>query len=280
MTLSGVLYGHGHMGRLHAEKLQARPDVCLSIIDPDKGLTNSPAGTPDFAIIATPTRTHAELALPLLKSGIPCLIEKPLAPSLDLSEALAMHTHLSVGHIERFNPVFSGLHRGEIAYVDVERLAPAPGRHPDVDVIDDLMIHDLDLLLHWIEGSVTEVRAKGLSVSGDKLDMVNARIEITQPSGRTAVANITASRVSEATVRTWRAFAPGQYWSLDLQHRTGKHTLWGAPPTPMSIPAIDPLKAEHDAFLNAVRGERAFPCSGQEGLRALRLADKVRRCLR
>jgi len=280
MTLSGVLYGHGHMGRLHAQKLHARPDVRLSIVDPAKGLADTTADTPDFAIIATPTRTHAELALPLLRSGVPCLIEKPLAPSLDLAEALAVHDHLSVGHIERFNPVFSGLSRGEIAYVDVERLAPVPGRHADVDVIDDLMIHDLDLLLHWIGGEVTEVRAKGLSVSGEKLDMVNARIEITQPSGRTAVANITASRVSEATVRTWRAFAPGQYWSLDLQRRTGKHTLWGEPPTTMPIPAIDPLQAEHDAFLNAVRGTRAFPCSGKDGLRALRLADQVRQCLR
>lgn len=280
MTLSGVLYGHGHMGRLHAEKLRARTDVQLSIIDPDAGFRGRSSATPDFAIIATPTRTHAEVAAPLLASGIPCLIEKPLAPSIAVAEALATHAHLSVGHIERFNPVFGGLPRSGIAFVTIERLGPHSGRNADVDVIDDLMIHDLDLLLHWIGGEVTDVRANGLSVSGHTLDMVNARIELTQPSGDVSVASVTASRVSEQTVRTWRAFAPGQYWSLDLHGRTGKHAHWGRTPRPMDIAPVDPLQAQHDAFLEAVRGQRSYPCSGKEGLRALQLAETVRQCLR
>lgn len=279
MTLSGVLYGHGHMGRLHAEKLRARSDVQLSIVDPAAGFNDDVVGKLDFAVIATPTETHAAVAGPLLTSGIPCLIEKPLAPSLALAEALATHRHLAVGHIERFNPVFSGLPRGEIAYVSIERLAPHSGRSVDVDVIDDLMIHDLDLLLHWVGGEIVEVRAKGLSISGGKLDMVTARIELAQPSGETAVANITASRVSERTVRTWRAFAPEQYWSLDLHRHTGRYARWGESTTQLEVPSIDPLEAQHDAFLRAVRGERDFPCSGQDGLRALHLAEKVRQCL-
>lgn len=279
MTLSGVLYGHGHMGRLHAEKLRARSDVRLAIVDPDQGFNDPVTGVPDFAVIATPTLTHAALAAPLLDSGVPCLIEKPLAPNLVLAEALSTHRHLAVGHIERFNPVFTELPQGDISFVNIERLTPNPGRDADVDVIDDLMIHDLDLLLHWVGGTVTEVHAKGLSVSGTQVDMVNARIELTRESGETAVANITASRVSERTVRTWRAFAPGHYWSLDLHQRTGKHARWGSSPETMRIPKIDPLQAQHDAFLSAVRGERDFPCSGTDGLRALQLADTVRRCL-
>lgn len=280
MTLSGVLYGHGHMGRLHAEKLRARTDVHLAIIDPAAGFRETGPGTPDFAIIATPTRSHAEVAAPLLASGIPCLIEKPLAPSVALAEVLAAHDHLAVGHIERFNPVFTELPKSGIAHVSVERLSPPSDRSADVDVIDDLMIHDLDLLLHWIGGEVTDLRANGLSVSGEKLDMVNARIELRQPSGDVAVANVTASRVSTHTVRTWRAFAPGQYWSLDLHKRTGKYARWGADPVPMQIPSVDPLQAQHDAFLSAVRGERDYPCSGRDGLRALLLAEAVRQCLR
>ena len=279
MTLSGVLYGHGHMGRLHAVKLRARSDVQLSIIDPAEGFSDDVLGKPDFAVIATPTQTHATVAGPLLAAGIPCLIEKPLAPSLDIAAALATHRHLAVGHIERFNPVFSGLPKGDLAYVSIERLAPHSGRSGDLDVIDDLMIHDLDLILHWVGGEVAEVRAKGLSISGEKLDMVTARIELVQASGETAVANITASRVSERTVRTWRAFAPGEYWSLDLHQRTGKYARWGGETTPLEVPTIDPLEAQHDAFLRAVRGEQGFPCSGQDGLRALHLAERVRQCL-
>ena len=253
--------------------------MAAEVVDPGAGFSDDPVGTPDFAVIATPTLTHAQVATPLLASGIPCLIEKPLAPSIATAEELASHAHLAVGHIERFNPVLSDLPRGEIAYVNIERLAPPPGRDIDVDVIADLLIHDLDLLLHWIGGDVTEVRAKGLSVSGGQVDLVNARIEFTRAAGDTAVANITASRVSERTVRTWRAFAPHRYWSLDLHRRTGKHAEWGSEPQAMVIPAIDPLQAQHDAFLDAVRGKRDFPCSGREGLRALQLAEKVRQCL-
>ena len=279
MTLCGVLYGHGRMGRMHASKLLARGDVRLAIIDPRLGLSPHPAKPPDFAVIATPTASHASVAMPLLSSGIPCLIEKPLAPSLALAEALAQHPHLAVGHIERFNPVLRALDGFELEFLQIERLADAPSRQPDIDVIDDLMIHDLDLLLHRVSADVLDVRAKGMSMSGGPLDMVSARVELRLASGRTAVANVTASRLSTATVRTWRAFAQGHYWSLDLHQRSGLHTPWGKPTVAVEVPEVDPLEAEHDAFLRAIREGTAFPCSGHDGLMAMQLADEIRRCL-
>jgi len=278
-VLHGVLYGHGHMGRLHATKLAARADVKLDIIDPNLGLMPPKVEVPDFAIIATPTRAHAEVAMPLLERGIPCLIEKPLASVMTQAQALARHPHLSVGHIERFNPVFSAIEDITPEYIEAERLSPSTGRSQDIDVIGDLMIHDLDLVLRHMPGKVTDVRAKGVGLTGSMPDMVNARIEIALPGGAVGVANLTASRVSSVSLRVWRVFSPGQYWSLDLQSQTGKTIEWPAPAKPVSIEKRDPLTSEHSAFLGAVRGRNPYPCTGLEALNALHLAQRIRQCL-
>jgi predicted dehydrogenase len=281
-TLCGVLYGHGHMGQLHAAKLAARPDVLLSVVDPLQGLNPAINTPPDFAIVATPTTMHANIAAPLLAQGIPCLVEKPLALGLQEATMLATHPHLSVGHIERFNPVFRVLENICAEYIEIERLTPFSKRSTDVDVIDDLMIHDLDLLARFMPGELIDVRAKGVGVMTDKPEVVNARLEFKQSGGRIGVVNLTASRVSASPVRTWRLVEPSQYWSLDLLKRSAKTVSWAdasMSTVEIDVPTIDPLTAEHTAFLNAVRGSAPFPCTGREALVALKLADRIRTCL-
>jgi len=278
-TLHGVLYGHGHMGRLHAQKLTARSDIKLAIVDPAQGINTTTADGPDFAIIATPTHAHAQVALPLLEQGIPCLVEKPLACRLSDAENLARFGHLSVGHIERFNPIFQSVEGTSPEYIDIERLAPNSGRSSDIDVIGDLMIHDIDLVLKFMPGTVTDVRAKGVGITGNLPDLVNARIEIAMANGKTGVANLTASRVSAISRRTWRLFEDGRYWSLDLINGKGKTIQWPNESQPLVVHKTDALTAEHDAFLGAVKGNNPYPCTGSEALAALQLAERVRQCL-
>ncbi|MGB0638442.1 MAG: Gfo/Idh/MocA family protein [Myxococcota bacterium] len=282
-VLQGVLYGHGHMGRLHATKLRARPDVELKVIDPALGMYAPESNNPDFAIIATPTQLHAQIASPLLNAGVPCLVEKPLASSMTDAARLAAHAHLCVGHIERFNPVFSLISECKPEFIEVERLAPFSDRSMDIDVIADLMIHDLDLLLRYMPGEIVDVRAKGIGVISNRPDIVQARIEVLLQNGRIGVASISASRVSTTAARRWRLIESGQYWSLDLLTRTVKKVDWASgalTPTTVAVPDSDPLQAEHDAFLHTVRGEQSFPCTGSDALAAMTLAERVRSCLR
>jgi len=278
-TLHGVLYGHGHMGQLHAKKLSSRTGIKLAIVDPNQGLHTATESRPDFAIIATPTQAHAQVALPLLEQGVPCLVEKPLAYRLSDAEDLAQYAHLSVGHIERFNPIFQSVEGANPEYIDIERLAPNSGRSSDIDVIGDLMIHDIDLVLKYMPGIVTDVRAKGVGITSHLPDLVNARIEIAMTNGKTGVANLTASRVSTISLRTWRLFEDGQYWSLDLIKKEGKTIQWPHNSRPLIVDKTDALTSEHDAFLGAVKGQNPYPCTGKEALAALQLAERVRQCL-
>jgi len=280
--LVGVLYGHGHMGRLHASKLSERPDVTLHIVDPKQGHRPSLPDSFDFAVIATPTRDHAPVAEPILERGIPCLIEKPLSNVIIDAQRLASHEHLAVGHIERFNPVFIPVEDVHPEFIEIQRLAPFTDRSTDLDVIDDLMIHDLDVMLQFLPGEITDIRAKGVGVLTNGPDIVNARLEISRPNARKAVVSITASRVSENTVRTWRLIEPKRYWSLELESHTAKRVDWSSGhmvAEPVPVPSIDALTAEHDSFLTAVRGAGSFTASGSDALAALQLAQRIRECL-
>ncbi|MEL6344560.1 MAG: Gfo/Idh/MocA family oxidoreductase [Myxococcota bacterium] len=271
--LRGALFGHGHMGAIHARKLRER-GVDVDIIDPPLGLTPSLTRQPDFAIVATPTPTHHAVAAPLLQAGVPCLVEKPLAHTLDAAAALARHNHLSVGHVERFNPALAPLRRIKPRFIEAERLAPFQRRGADVDVIADLMIHDLDLMLWMLGQPVTDLRAIGIGVMTDEIDIINARIEI---GG--AVATLTASRVSHKTVRTLRVVDAGAYWSADLRAKSLHRVDWGArdlTPQAVHVPDQDAIFEEQGAFLRAVRGEGPYPCTGSEALAAMALAEKVR----
>ena len=280
--LRGILYGHGRMGQFHAAKLAERSDIAFSVVDPKAGFSTVPKSKPDFAIVATPTSTHANVAWPLLKQGVPCLIEKPLASSLDEAERLAQFTHLCVGHIERFNPVFSTLGQVDTEYIEVERLSSFSQRSTDVDVIDDLMIHDLDLLTRFMPGPIIDIRAKGIGVMTKKPDIVNVRLEIQIPDGRIGVVNMSASRVSPRSVRTWRLIEPGRYWSLDLKHHTAKVVEWenqDMSSRPIPIAQEDALTAQHNAFFDAIRKRGSFACTGKDALQALQLAERIRTCL-
>lgn len=275
----GVLLGHGHMGRIHAAKLRQHQDHGtidgFAIVDPPCGHTPDLPAALDFAIVATPTTTHAELALPLLAAGVPCLIEKPLAATRAEAERLAAYPHLAVGHIERFNPA---LPRGvRPQFFEAQRLSPFQPRGTDVDVIADLMIHDIDLALSMLGGPVQDVRAIGVGVMTGTADIVNARLEIGE-----GVASLSASRVSAAPVRTLRLVEPGLYWSADLRARTLTRVRWGEGtliPEPVDVPAHDPIFIEQAAFFAAVRGEAPYVCSGVEALAALTLADRIRAAL-
>ena len=284
--LRGVVVGCGHMGRYHAAKLLSRSDVTLlGIVDP--GSPHHP-GVPrldavpdeaDFAVVATPTRLHGASALPLLERGIPCLVEKPLAATLDEAEALAAHAHVCVNHIERFNPGLSALPAGlRPRYLRLERMAPPTARGTDVDVIHDLMIHDLDLVLHLTGcalAGVTEVRAVGVPVLTGGVDIAECWLETADG----CVATLTASRVSRKPSRHLRVVADdGTYWSVDLAARAAARVRWGEgdlDAEPLTVGSADALESMIDAFLAAVRGERAYPVSGREGLAALSLARAV-----
>ena len=176
--LHGVLFGHGRMGRIHAEKLRDREDVCLTVVDPPAGLDAVIPQGPDFAIVATPTHTHAALATPMLEQGIPCLVEKPLCADLQQARALSMYPHLSVGHVERFNPALQPLGNCRPRFIQAERIGPFSNRSTDIDVIHDLMIHDIDLVLRFVPGTITDLRAIGIGVLSGQADIVNARLEI------------------------------------------------------------------------------------------------------
>lgn len=277
--MRGLLVGHGHMGGIHARKLAARPDIDFAIVDPPKGHPRPDGPLPDFAIIASPTTTHAAVALPLLRAGVPCLIEKPLAATVEEATALAAFAHLAVGHVERFNPTLGPLRAagGRARFLQAERLSPFQQRGTDVDVIADLMIHDIDLALWLLGGPVKDVRAVGVGVMTGGADIVNARIEL-----EGGVATLTASRVSHTPARSLRLVEEGIYWSADLRSRSLHRVRWGErdlAPEPVTIPAADAIEAEQDAFFAAVRGEAPYACTGAEALAALELADQIRQRL-
>lgn len=289
--LRGAVLGLGRMGQHHARKLQARPDVALVLHDPPRGLHEAlDPRRLDFAVIAAPTRLHHALALPLLRAGVACLVEKPLAAELAEAEELAAFPRLSVGHVERFNPAVRALGPTRPRFVECVRLSPwragAEGtRGSDVDVVGDLMVHDLDLLRGWLgPGPLRSVQAVGVELRGRGLDLVDARLEIgPSPGFPGGTATLRTSRLSPGPVRTARLFEADRYTSLDLLLGRA-HQVHGADPAltpvPLDAPPGDALDAELDSFLAAVRGERPFPVPGEEALAAMRWAEEVRRaCL-
>jgi predicted dehydrogenase len=278
------------MGRHHVRHLRAMPDVQLAVVDPALLPSDDPTGA-EAVVVATPTPTHLEVALPWLERGVPCLVEKPVAEDLEAARRLAAFPKLRVGHVERFNPAFRVLADRDLRFVQAERLAAWNGRSPDVDVVLDLMVHDLDLFLELLRptgDTVERVMANGIAVATGALDLVQARLETRQ--GR--VATITASRVSRGPSRRLRAFGPGEYWSLDLYARQAARATWGGGPdgggalveTIVPLPEEDALALQLGAFLAEVRGEapRVGPrvASGAEALAALELAVRVQEAVR
>jgi predicted dehydrogenase len=242
-------------------------------------------GRVDAASVAVPTVGHAEVGCSLMEMGIDVLVEKPMAVNLKEADALLdsakrFQRILQVGHVERFNPAVIAVEPivNRPLFFEVHRLGVFTPRSLDVDVIYDLMIHDLDILLALVKEPVTEEKAVGIPVLTDKVDIAHARLEFT--SG--AVANVTASRVSTERVRKMRFFQQHEYISLDYARRDALRVGVKKPgPQPefgfekLAAPAVEPLHAELQAFLDAVRTRVEPRTNGAAGRAALELATRV-----
>ena len=237
----------------------------------------------DAAVVAVPTVAHAEVGCALLRRGVHALVEKPIAPSLaeaDRLIAAAGDRVLAIGHVEFYNPaVQSLLAVGGPRFLEVERLAVFTPRSLDVDVVLDLMIHDIQILHAFDPSPVREVRATGIAVLSPRVDIANARVEL--ESG--CVANLTASRVSAERVRKLRAFLPSRYYSLDYQAQEikgyrlevaadGKRAIR---PDDLAVERAEPLRRELEAFVAACRGQAVPLVDGRQGRRALETALAV-----
>ncbi len=238
--------------------------------------------------LVIPTSSHAAVARQAFAHGLDVLVEKPITQTTEEADELircAAGRVLQVGHVERFNPgvvAAQAITRNPL-FFEVHRLGVFSPRSLDVDVVYDLMIHDLDLIL-WLAGSsVREVRAVGLPVLSDKVDIANARVEFDNG----AVANVTASRVSTEKVRKFRYFQPGEYVSIDFTRQDalviGVNRA-AAPAPEMSFRKLEcrrgePLRAELEAFLECVRTREPPLVGGREGREALALAVRVVACV-
>lgn len=297
MTVRVGVVGTGYLGRLHARVLTEIPEAAVAgFVEPNDAiaaevasslhLTRYPsvaalAKDIECAVVATPTTTHHDVARELLEAGVDVMIEKPIAATAAEAQSLidlaaAKQRIIQVGHVERYNPAIvavAEMVRGT-RYFEAERLGVFVPRSLDVDVLLDLMIHDLNLVLSLLQQKVTEVRAVGVPVLTDKVDITNVRLELENG----AVANLTASRVSQERVRKQRFFGSEHYISVDTKEQEVKgYRLAGRDIQPLTIEVErkEPLRAENEAFLQCVRDRTRPVVSGEDGLAAVELAMRV-----
>ena len=247
-------------------------------------------GRVDAVTVAVPTVAHAEVGCQLMEMGIDVLVEKPMANSIAEADQLLESARknkriLQVGHVERFNPAVLAVEPivRRPLFFEVHRLGVFTPRSLDVDVIYDLMIHDLDILLALVREPVKEVKAVGIPVLTDKVDIAHARLEFVGG----AVANVTSSRVSTERVRKMRFFQQREYISLDYARRDALRVgvkRGGAQPEfgfeKLPAPDVEPLRGELEAFVNAVKTRVAPKTDGVAGRAALELADRVMESIR
>ena len=287
-----AVIGAGSFGRHHLRILSQSPGAELVGVvdnDPQRAAAGAAqygcpayasvaelAGKIDAAVVAVPTSAHADVGCALLESGIDVLIEKPIAPDVASGQRLVDTAGragriLQIGHLERHNPAVVALKKMMTIplFFEVHRLSLFSPRSLDVDVVLDLMIHDLDIVLDLVGVLPEEIRAAGISILSDKVDIANVRLAF--PGG--CIANLTASRVSTERVRKLRLFQPHQYISLDYQKQEAvAFTVSGNQQIgfqPLSVAKDEPLRLEIESFLEAVRNRSCPPVPGEEGLRAL-----------
>jgi predicted dehydrogenase len=306
VPLRTAVIGVGHLGRQHARIHSALAAEGLvdfvSVCDIDEQIASSVAsernvrptrdwrqliGDVDAVSLAVATESHSEIACGLLAARIHVLVEKPIARTLAETDEMIVAAAksgalLQVGHLERFNPALVALRpfvRNPV-YFEIHRVGEFTARSLDIDVVLDLMIHDLDIV-QWLVGEeveVTDLHAVGIPILTDKVDAANARLEFS--SG--AVANITASRVGTEKIRKMRFFQPHDYIAIDYATKRASISSL-APPTAtgswpgvqvknLDIVDVEPLRAEIQAFLEAARDGLPSPVSGMEGRNALALA--------
>jgi predicted dehydrogenase len=289
--------GVGHMGKEHARiysELQevelvgvhdSNPDTARKIAAKCKtrafGSLEEMVDAVDAASIVTPTSTHLAIAEPFLKRGKHVLVEKPIA--MDTEEARKLvdlaekhGAKLAVGHVERFNPVLVALEErlGRPRFIEAHRLSPYPGRSTDIGVVMDLMIHDLEIILHLVRSPVTSVDAVGVPVLSKGEDIANARIRFANG----CVANLTTSRISPEKLRKIRVFQDDAYLSLDYMKQEGEiYKRLDGKITRDKIPVMkgEPLKNQLAEFVMNVRENTDPRVAGAHGFEALKLASQI-----
>ncbi len=298
-----AVIGAGSFGQNHIRVASQMEGVTLAaIIDSDLekarkmawehgslpfGDLDEALGSFDAAIVATPTVTHDRIASRLLRAGVDVLVEKPIAESAAAGEGLARLARerdrlLQVGHLERFNPAVMALEKALTIplFFEVHRLSVFTPRSLDIDVVLDLMIHDLDIVLSFTKELPEDIQAAGISVLSPKVDIANVRLSFS--SG--CVANLTASRVSTERVRKLRLFQPGEYISLDYQRREAlklavKPVSHSATPQidfePLPVQKEEPLRLELESFFDAVRNRTPVRVDGLQASNALRVAEAI-----
>jgi predicted dehydrogenase len=307
MSVRVAVIGVGHLGKHHARILAAQPGATLvSVVDTNQPRAREIAaeygtepafdyrdvlGRVDAVTIAVPTELHAEIATPFLNAGIPALIEKPMARSLAeadamISAAAKASALLAVGHTERFNPAVEAARElvTDPRFIEVHRLGTFPDRSLDIDVVFDVMIHDLDVVLSLVKSDVESIEAVGVPVLTTRVDIANARVRFVNG----CIANLTASRISRDRVRKIRFFQQAAYVSID--YAAQKLDVWrltydgGAMPSitggEVAVANEEPLARELRDFLDAVTAKRRPLVGGEDGRRALAvaqaIADKIR----
>jgi predicted dehydrogenase len=299
----GVI-GVGHLGRHHARILAAMDDVDLvavvDIVATRAAEIAASAGTRalgdsrelfdqvDAVTVAVPTELHHEISMPFLERRVSVLIEKPLARSLEEADELVATARqtgavLATGHTERFNPAVAAILPLVTSprFIEVHRLGVFPERSLDIDVVFDLMIHDLDIILALVKSEVASIEAVGVPVLTPRYDIANARLRF--DSG--CIANVTASRISRDRVRKIRFFQPDSYISIDyaaqevegwrlVRQDGGRPSIQGGS---LPVQRDEPLRRELADFVAAVRSKRQPLVDGAAGRRALALATEIAR---
>ena len=302
MSVRVAVIGVGALGKHHARIFAELPGAELvGIVDINEArahdvgaavevpFTTSAADLPwavDAVTVAVPTESHLRVALPFLERGTAVLVEKPLArDSLEAQQMIQAAEKsgavFGVGHTERYNPAVAAVRPliDHPRFIEVHRLGTFPDRSLDIDVVFDVMIHDLDVVLSIVESQVTAVEAVGVAVLTPKPDIANARL--TFASG--CVANVTASRISRDRVRKIRLFQRDAYISVDYAAQEAER--WRLVRTSgataaieggkIDVPNEEPLKRELADFVAAVKGRRAPGVTGADGLRAIQLAQRI-----
>jgi len=293
--------GVGAIGRNHARVYAELTEADLvAIYDTDSDLASRLAeefetqavdslddliASVDAASVSTPTVTHLDIAGKLLEAGKDVLVEKPISDSLDDARTLVELAHdkgrvLQVGHIERFNPVMSQLESSmtQPVFIESHRLSPFPKRSLDIGVVLDLMIHDLEIILHLVHSPVSHIDAVGVSVLTSREDIANARIRFENG----CVANVTASRISPERLRKIRVFQSDSYLSLDYQEQSGwiyRKDDMEIVRDEVKVEKDEPLKLELAAFVDCVEKGEQPKVSGHHGTAALDIAMEITRLI-
>lgn len=296
----GVI-GTGYLGRLHARVLTEMPEVQpVGFVDTNdqtarqveeslrlRRFANLEEIEPhiDAAVVSTPTTTHAAVAEALLRAGKDVLIEKPITDRpaearLLIEVASETGRLIQVGHVERYNPAIMAITNrlDSPRYIEADRLGIFSGRSLDIDVLLDLMIHDLHLVLSLLRREVVDIRAVGVPVLTERVDMANVRLQLDNG----IVANLTASRVSSERVRKFRVFGHDSYFSVDTKEQevkgyqlVGSENARSIRPLDIPIQKKEPLRAELESFVHCVRTRSAPLVPAEDGLAALELALRV-----